>query len=132
MIRTAFIGIETFDLPTDILEHESHLEGGVARLEVRADIRADSERGVGLVDGVNGFERHSDFEKRAELARIHDINEDIARTESTSGDVAVFVRITHTTIVEVMKTDRKIIGFVGFAISFVRFLDGRASEVMSV
>ena len=132
MIGTAFVGIEAFDLPTYVLEHEAHLESRVARLEMRADVCADSEGRIGFVDGIDGFERHADFEERTELTRVHDVNKDVACAEGTAGEIAVFVRIAHPAVVEVVKSDGEIIGFVGFALSFVGFLDGRAAEVMSV
>ena len=132
MVRTAFIGVEAFDLPTDILQHETHLEGRVARLEMRTDVCADGEGGVGLVDGIDGLECHTDFEHRTELARVHDVNKDIACAERPTGKVAVLVRVFHPPVVEVMNADSEIVGFVGLAVSFVGFLDGRATEVMTV
>ena len=62
MPGSIFGGIETLDLPSDVLQDQAHLEGGIECLEMRSDVCSDGERVVTLVDRIDGFERHTDFE----------------------------------------------------------------------
>ena len=95
-------------------------------------IGTDSERRITLIDAIDGFECHPHFEQAPQLACVHHIDEDVSCSESPSGQMSLVVRVFHPAVVKVMKSDGKIIGFVGFSVSIERFLDGRASEVMSV
>ena len=85
-----------------------------------------------LVDRINGFERHAHLEHRTQLTRIHDINEYIARTKRTAGQVTVLIRIFHLAVVQIMETYREIVWLVRFTVSLVGFLDLRPAEVMTV
>lgn len=101
-------------------------------MEVRTDICSKCEGRIALIDGINRFECHTDFEHLSQLARIHYINQDIACAKRTTGEISVLIRIFHMSVVQIMDSDCKIIGFVGFALSFERFLDGRTTEIMSI
>ena len=130
--RTVFAGIETLNLPTYILQHQTHLEGGVLRLEMGAYIGSDGERCIALVDAIDRLERHAHFPARMELTRVHHIYKDIACAERTARLVAVLVCILHRAVIEIVNTDSEVIGFVRFAVTRERFLYLRAAEVMPV
>ena len=132
VVRPTFFGVESLELPTYVREDETHLEGRVARLEMRAYIGSDREGRIALIDGIDGFEGDAYFPTRVQLTGVHDIDEDIARAELTSGEVSVLVGILHTAVIEVMDTNCEIVGFIGFSFSVEGFLYFRAAEVMSV
>ena len=118
MVRPAVLRVESFELPSYILQHQTHLEGRVGRLEMRAHIRADRERRIALVDRIDGLERYANLEQPALLACVHDVDQYISCPERSAGQVSVLVRILHSAIIEVMDTDSEIVGL--FRRSFTR------------
>ena len=67
------------------------------------------------------------------MSRVHDINENVARAETAAGLYAVLVRIFHSSVVQIVDSDCKIIRFLRF--TFFRSLLAQAlcfAEIMSV
>ena len=131
MVGTALGGVEPFELPANVSEYESHMEGGVACLEMRTYVRSDGERRVGLVYRIDGFEGHAHFPAGMQLASVHHIDKDVACAERAAGQIAVLVRIFHVAVVQIMESHREVIRIL--RLPLLGLGEGfRLAEVMSV
>ena len=59
---SVFIGVESFELPSDISQSDTYLECVVFGLEVCSDICSERECEVVFIDGVDRFDVDSDGE----------------------------------------------------------------------
>ena len=123
MVLTSLTGVEAFELPTDVLKHQTHLERGVLGLKMRTHVGSQRKRGIVLIDRIDRLERDTHFEHPAQLPCVHDVNKNIARAKRAAGQVALLVRIFHLAVIQIMNTHREIVGLVGFAFACIGFLD---------
>ena len=131
MILTAFLGVEPYQLPSYVAQHQSHLECRVACLEMRTYVRTQRKRVVGLIDRIYRFQRYADAEHGTQLSGIHGIDQDIFCAKLTAGQVAIHIGIGHVAVVQVVNTYGKIVGFLGFTFLALPFHLG-ATEVMTI
>ena len=64
------------------------------------------------------------------MSGIHDIDENVFGGEGASGEIALIVRIFHSSVVKVMYADGEVVGFVGHV--GVSFFDFGSAEVVSI
>ena len=132
MILSAFLRVETYQLPSYVAQHQSHLERRVARLEMRTHVGSQCEGMVGLIDRIYRFQRDSDAEHRSQLTGIHRVNQDIFCAEFTAGQVAIHIGIGHIAVVQIVNTYGKVVGLLGFALFEFLALNLGATEVMTI